>query len=96
MYKAIFVGIFMAIMVAACGGDAAEDAPATIDSITSEFCEEIVEILKKPADQWDDAVQTLGEGLDKDVVAAGLDEEELGDNIREVCGDDMAKAASGT
>ncbi len=87
MLKVVIAAILITSLLSACG-----DSPATVDSTTDEFGDGIVDILKKPGDQWAAESEKLGKGLDLQVSESGVDEDKLSLNILEVCGNEMLRA----
>lgn len=103
--------VVMGLVVAACNSDtpapAAPEAKApaatpvppppavTLDSLTDEFCDALVDILKSPPGQWEAEAEKVGIRLGLKAVVAGLDEEEFFEQVFNVCGEELISAASG-
>jgi len=103
--------VVMGLVVAACNSDtpapAAPEAkaptatpvptepPVTLDSLTDEFCDALVDILKSPPGQWEAEAEKVGIRLGLKAVVAGRDEEVLFEQVFNDCGEELISAATG-
>lgn len=73
------------LILAACG----EPEIVTVETLTQEFCDEVVEMMDRPKAERQVKFAELNQRIDDALLAEGVDDEALAFNILGECGDEL-------
>ncbi len=86
MRKLVLVGaLILGLLPGACG----EPEIVTVETLTREFCDGVIEMVDRPADERAEKFQELNSRIDAALQKEGVDDEALAFNILGECGEEL-------
>jgi hypothetical protein len=83
--KRLALAAVLALLLAGCG----EPEVVTVETLTQEFCDGIIELLDRPKAERDEKFAELNQRVDEALLREGVDDEALAFNVLGECGAEL-------